>query len=112
MVNWVCFDCRWTGRRSGSVIDVACPQCSQPAIFLGTKIEVPPKSKPSRWTALRDDYYSTQRALERRAYARRVRRQHDLERRIRDLSALPEDEGRQSLIKRLRFELETLQHDV
>ena len=91
--------------------DVICPQCRQPAVFLGTKIKVPPKSKPARWTALREDYYSVQRELERRAYAVQVRRRHDLEQRIRDLSALPANDGRMSLIKRLRSELEALGRD-
>ena len=112
MVNWVCFDCHWAGRRSGSVTDVTCPECKRPAVCLGTKIEVPPKSKPARWTALREGYYSAQRARERRTYAAQVRRRHDLERRLRDLSVLPDNEGRQSLIKRLRSELEALRHDV
>ena len=112
MVNWVCFDCRWAGRRSGSVTDVACPKCGDPAVFLGTKIEVPPKSKASDWIALRDWYYSAAQAIERRIYAQQVRRRHDLERKIRDLTALPDNEGRASLVKRLRSELETLRHDV
>lgn len=112
MVNWVCFDCRWAGRRSGSVTDVACTKCGEPAVFLGTKIEVPPKSKVAEWNALRDGYYATRRAVESRAYAERVCRQHDLERKIRDLSARPENEGRAALIKRLRSKLEALQHDV
>ena len=112
MVNWVCFDSRWAGRRSGSVTDVACPRCGESAVFLGTKIEIPPKSKTSDWDALRDWYYSTARAVERRRYAETVRRRHDLERKIRDLTARPDNEGRASLVKRLRSELEDLQHDV
>ena len=108
MVNWVCFDCRWAGRRSGSASDVTCPRCKHPAVFLGTKIEVPPKSKPERWAALRERYYSGQRAQERWTYAARVRRRHDLERKLRDLTALPDNGGRRSLIKRLRSELEAL----
>ncbi|GAB5536357.1 MAG: hypothetical protein Rubg2KO_26060 [Rubricoccaceae bacterium] len=112
MVNWVCFDCRWAGRRSGSMSDVVCPTCGTPAVFLGTKIQVPPRSRSSDWEALREGYYARKRAIERRTYAERVRRRHDLERKIRELSALPDNEGRMSLIKRLRYELVTLQHDV
>lgn len=108
MVNWVCFDCRWAGRRSGSVTDVACTKCGETAAFLGTKIEVPPKSKVMEWNALRDGYYATRRALERRAYAERARRQHDLERKIRELSARPDNKGRAALIKRLRSKLEAV----
>ena len=112
MVNWVCFDCRWAGRRSGSVTDVACTKCGEPAVFLGTKIEVPPKSKISDWKALREWYYAAGRAIEHRIYAETVRRRHDLERKIRDLSARPENVGRASWIKRLQSQLEALQHDV
>lgn len=102
---WVCFDCRQSVRRPSHDPDVRCPSCGAPCTRLGTKIEIPPKSKATRWKALRERFYRTSYAWASYQHRLRVRRTHELEREIARLSALPESEGLLARIRQLQSSL-------
>ena len=110
--DWVCFDCRQSMRRPGYDFDVRCSSCGEQAVCLGTKVEVPPKSKAARWKALHEQYLASGRWWAQYRYKATVRRTHDLEQEIARLSAMPENSGRQSRIKRLRTELASIKGGV
>jgi hypothetical protein len=106
--HWVCFSCHESVRRHGSADDVRCPRCAKPCQNIGYKIPVPPKSKPQLWQELAQSYAEARRRYFHRQNADSVRRAHDLEHEIARIGSLEPNEGRLSLLKRLREELATL----
>ena len=106
--DWVCFDCRQSMRRPGYASDVRCSSCGEQAVCLGMKVEIPPKSKVAKWKSLQEQYHASRRWWAQYRHKAAVRRTHDLEQKISRLSAMPEDPGRRSLLKRLRSELASI----
>ena len=106
--HWVCFHCREAVRRPGPAKNVRCPACGEPCNNLGTKVPVPPKSKLAVWKALETDYFARRRAWAALVRQRAVRWKHDIEREILKLEALPDNDGRHSLLKQLRADLEAV----
>jgi hypothetical protein len=104
--HWVCFQCREAVRRPGIADNVRCPACGDPCIGLGTKVPVPPKSKVAVWKALETDYFARRRTWHALVRQRAVRRKHDIEREILKMEGLPNNEGRRSLLKQLKADLD------
>ena len=106
--HWVCFPCRASVRRPGASRDVRCPSCGLQCNNLGYKVPVPPRAKVAVWKALETEYFARRRAFSAVSRYRSVRKKHDLEKEIRKIEALQDNEGRQSLLKQLKSELETV----
>jgi hypothetical protein len=105
--NWVCFDCRHGIRRGTyAVKTVLCPLCGRECFCLGHKIPVPPKAKVADWEKLKD-VQSIAIALDYRRTKAQVARRHEVERRIRELEALPENPSRRYHLRQLREELKS-----
>jgi hypothetical protein len=88
--------------------NVRCPACGGPCISLGTKVPVPPKAKVPVWKALETDYFARRRAWGALVRQRAVRKKHDIEREILKLEGLPDNEGRRSLLKQLKADLDSV----
>jgi hypothetical protein len=95
---WVCFDCRAAVRRSGMAKDVRCPRCAQACICLGYKVPIPPKTKVKAWSALRDWFYRYQRQRLLGSHQQRMNQVQQLERQMRELTAMPLKPGRSAMI--------------
>lgn len=92
-------------RRPGVANNVRCPACGGPCISLGTKVPVPPKPKLAVWKALETDYFARRRAGSELLRQRAVREKHDIEREILKIEGLPDNEGRRSLLNKLKADL-------
>jgi hypothetical protein len=118
--TWVCFECRLAVRRptwrhvthlrpwligSTKVGHVPCPKCGQQCRFLGPTVEIPPKRDISRWHDLQMAVETFHLNQVDSRFRDSVRRQHDLEQRIRELQGRPRSPGRDHLIKELRARL-------
>lgn len=107
--NWICFDCKITNRKSATFDgDAICSQCGGQLTYIGYKIPVPPKNKPKLWESLKQQLEHQKKSRTRYGFEYDVRNRHDLEHRIEKLKLLPFNVGRQSLIKQLEKELDTV----
>lgn len=95
-------------RRPSAADNVRCPACGCPCVNLGTKMPVPPKSKLAVWKTLEIDYFARRRAGGALVRQRAVRKKHDIEREILKIEGLPDNEGRRSLLKQLRADLDSV----
>lgn len=104
--TWVCFECREVVRRPTHHAEaVPCPVCGERCNYLGTKIQIPAKRSIKAWRDLRDWFREMSQISRERIQIDRVRQRHQMEREIAKLEALPSNEGRASMIRRLRREL-------
>ena len=69
---------------------------------LGYKVEVPKKEDARGWRRLREDCRERELSTADAHHIARVRKQHEAERRIAQLVALPENKERTKLIAELR----------
>lgn len=69
---------------------------------------MPPKAKLAVWKALETDYFARRRAWAALVRQRAVRKKHDIEREMLKLEALPDSEGRRSLLKQLKADLDSV----
>lgn len=106
--HWVCFQCREAARRPGIADNVRCSGCGSTCVSLGTKVPAPPKSKLAVWKALETDYFARRRAWGALVRQRAVRKKHDIEREILKVEGLPDNEGRRSLLKQLKADLDSV----
>ncbi|MEQ8768066.1 MAG: hypothetical protein RL885_29450 [Planctomycetota bacterium] len=107
--NWACFHCREALRRETSLEEpVACPSCGDPCQRLGTRYRVPPRDDGRGWARLKETWQARTRSGAESSARERVRRIHDLERRIAELKALPDNRERAKLLTELRKSLEEL----
>lgn len=106
--HWVCFQCREAVRRPGTADNVRCPACGELCNSLGTKVPVPPKSELVVWKALETGYFARRRAWNALVRQKAVRRKHDIEREILKIEGLPDNEGRRSLLKQLKANLDSV----
>jgi hypothetical protein len=72
---------------------------------LGYKVEVPKKEDVRGWRRLREDCRERELSSADARHVARVREQHEAERRIAQLAALPENKERAKLIAELRKKL-------
>lgn len=107
--HWVCFDCREAVRRPGSETNVRCPACGKSCKNIGYKLRVRPKSEPKLWQELADLYALSGKHYLAQKKAGNVRRLHDLQHEIQRLQQLDANDGRLSLLKRLKAELAALE---
>ena len=75
---------------------------------LGYKIPIPPKSKGKEWAALEKQISQETSEIMAAKVLERVQRIHHLEKEIKRIEALPSNAGRQSLVKQLKKELESV----
>ncbi len=106
--HWVCFSCREAVRRPDAATNVRCPTCGEHCNDLGTNVPVPPKAKLALWKTLQAEYFARRRAWSALVRQRAVRKKHDIEREILRIEAMPVNEGRQSMLKRLKVDLENV----
>lgn len=107
--KYVCFKCRTAVRREANTErSVLCPLCGAEAVNLGYKIPIPPKSKAKEWAALEKQISQEASEIMATKALERVQRIHHLEKEIKRIEALPSNAGRQSLIKQLKQELESV----
>lgn len=85
-----------------------CPHCGGDTVDIGYRIPVPPKKDVKRWLKLEADLALAKSAHAQTSQLLLVRRIHDLEKELSKLTALPENPGRRSLIRKLSSELERL----
>ena len=104
--HWVCFSCRESVRRPGSSENVRCPSCASPCQNIGYKTPVPPKAKLKLWQALEASYIEARRNYVARTKLSSVRRVHELEKELARIPSLPENAGRDALVKTLSRQLE------
>ena len=86
---------------------VLCPSCGSECMYIGVKIPIPPKSKPKKWEELRRQLEAEEVSAVESYRASSVARKHELEKEIQKLEHLAPNNGRLSLIKKLRRELES-----
>lgn len=77
-------------------------------INLGRGARIPPKTAKAEWIELHASYWRTQRRQQLDERERRVRRIHEIERRIARLRTRPENSERGALLRSLEAELEML----
>ena len=75
---------------------------------MGYKIPIPPKSKGKEWAALEKQLSQEASEIIAAEALERVQRIHHLEKEIKRIEALPSNAGRQSLIRQLKKELESV----
>jgi hypothetical protein len=101
--NWLCFDCRIVTRQPKPSKRVPkCFECGDDMFCLGYKVEVPKKEDIRGWRRLREDCRERELTAADARHVAQVREQHDAERRIAQLAALPENKQRAKLIAELR----------
>ena len=104
--KFICFDCQFSVKRDlneGAV--VKCPSCGNLCTYIGVKIPVPPKSKPKEWVKLRQQLSCEIAEVKNKNKKHAVAKKHDLEKEIVKLELLPINNGRLSLIKKLKKQL-------
>ena len=69
---------------------------------------MPPKSELVVWKALETGYFARRRAWNALVRQKAVRRKHDIEREILKIEGLPDNEGRRSLLKQLKANLDSV----
>lgn len=107
--KYVCFKCRTAVRReANSERSVLCPLCGSAAVNVGYKVPIPPKSKGKEWAALEKQLSQEASEIIAAEALERVQRIHHLEKEIKRIEALPSNAGRQSLIRQLKKELESV----
>lgn len=105
----MCFACRRVVRRPIDFDgEVPCVECGAPCRGIGYRIPVPPRDNPRAWESLRDSLDEMERERREEAKRARVRRVHELERRIEELARLPDNPGRRRLVRDLGEELDEL----
>ena len=107
--TWACFDCRLTVRRPTQYKGlVPCLRCGGTTRCLGTKIPVPSKKAADEWRKLEDRLRQSDREAMDWVRRNRVRRRHQLEKRIADLRLMPTSPKRTQALKALEEKLSTL----
>lgn len=106
--KWVCFDCRVEVRRAASDANVRCSSCGLPCVCLGTRTEVPPRSKVKRWKALRELHDRGMSQLQDRWRRWQARQVHALEKQIAEQSVDDQLPGCEERLLRLRARLACL----
>lgn len=107
--KFVCFDCRNAYRRDpNSKNAVVCSSCGKDCACIGVKIPIPPKNKIRKWAELRAQLNAELVERVDNKVKETVATKHSLEKEIEKLSLLPSNSGRNSLIKRLKSRLATL----
>ena len=105
--KFVCFSCRTAVRRdTNSVREVLCPECGAVATHVGYKVPLPAKTKVKEWVDLQQQIESHIASVTHELKLKHVQRIHALEKEVLKLESLPANEGRLSLIKRLKRELQ------
>lgn len=87
---------------------VRCASCRERCLCLGTKIRVPRRTNVSAWRKLEEYVRRTRFSAARRASVVRVRRRHELERRIVALESRGPNASRAEQIRFLRKQLAEL----
>lgn len=101
--NWLCFDYRTVARQPMLSKRVPkCIECGDDMFCFGYKVEVPKKEDVRGWRRLREDCRERELSAADARHIARVREQHEAERRIAQLAALPENKERAKLIAELR----------
>jgi hypothetical protein len=101
--SWLCFECRIVIRKPKTSKRMPkCTGCNSDCYYLGYKVEVPKKDDVRGWRKLRDDCRNRELGRADEAAVAKVRKQHEAERRIAQLSALPENKERSKLIQKLK----------
>ena len=104
--KYICFKCRTSVRREANAErEVKCPSCGDSTVNIGYKIPIPPKSKIKEWQNLEEQLKSESLSATAAEKALKTRRMHGIEKELEKLEALPENEGRKALIKKLKQEL-------
>ena len=107
--TWVCCDCREAvpGSRYQTT-HVPCPQCGSRCRLLGINVSAPPKGNTKAWHAVRAQLEKVASEKAEKKKQTRQRRIHALERKIKDLEALPLDAKRMERIRAIRQKLSDL----
>ncbi|HNQ79425.1 MAG TPA: hypothetical protein PLA03_13785 [Acidobacteriota bacterium] len=104
--NYICFKCRTTVRREDNAErEVKCPHCGANTENIGYKIPIPPKVKIKVWQNLEEQLKNESLSATANEKKFKAKRMHDIEKELEKLEALPENEGRKALIKKLKQEL-------
>jgi uncharacterized Zn finger protein (UPF0148 family) len=107
--TWACFECRRTVRRAVPKNgEVQCSTCGRPCRYVGTRIRVPAREKTAAWAELRDSLREAKVKEDLRRERARVRRRHDLEKRIAGLESKPANPSRNRQIRELKQQLADL----
>ncbi len=104
--KYICFKCRTSVRREANTErEVKCPSCGAISVNIGYKIPIPPKAKIKEWQNLEEQLKSQSLSASAAEKALKTKRIHSIERELEKIEALPENEGRKALIKKLKQEL-------
>jgi uncharacterized Zn finger protein (UPF0148 family) len=104
--TWACFECRRTVRRAVPKNgEVQCSTCGRPCRYVGTRIRVPAREKKAAWEELRDSLRAAKLKEDLRREHARVRRRHELEKRVADLESKPANPSRSRQIRELKEQL-------
>lgn len=104
--TWVCFACRIAARQPKAVRRVPrCSACGASLFCVGDKVGVPKKGDARAWKKFRWDCEGRKEGADNASRVSRVRAQHQAERRIAELMALPANKDRAKLIAELRKQI-------
>ena len=92
-------------REANADREVKCPSCGAITVNIGYKIPIPPKAKIKEWQSLEEQLKSELSAAAAAEKEFKTRHMHSIEKELEKLEALPENEGRKALIKKLKQEL-------
>lgn len=104
--SWVCFDCRLAVRQPKTARRIPrCAACGARLFCVGDKVGIPKKENGRAWQRFHWDCLGRAEGAANAGKVAAVRAQHQAERRIAELAALPANKDRSKLIAELRKQI-------